>query len=371
MDIRFEKREHLKEKPDQKHLGFGKYMTDYMFVMDWTKEEGWKDARIVPEGPITMDPACVTLHYAQETFEGMKAYRTAEGKIQLFRPEMNAKRMINSNARLCMPEFPVDMFVEAVKALVKVEEDWVPSEPETSLYIRPFMFATEAALGVHMASAYKFMIICCPVGAYYAEGINPVKILVEDELDVKEVVFKDDIADFISYSFKPQMRTVGPKYGKLLNKIKTTLSELDGNKAMAELKSTGELKLDIDGQEIVLLEEDLLIDMAQMEGYVSESDHTITVVLDTNLTPELIEEGFVRELVSKIQTMRKEAGFEVMDKIRVYAKDNDKIVSIMKNHGDEIKSEVLAEEIVTGETKGYEKEWNINSEKVTMAVERI
>ena len=159
--------------------------------------------------------------------------------------------------------------------------------------------------------------------------------------------------------------------GKLLNKIKTVLSELDGNKAMAELKSTGELKLDIDGQEIVLLEEDLLIDMAQMEGYVSESDHTITVVLDTNLTPELIEEGFVRELVSKIQTMRKEAGFEVMDKIRVYAKDNDKIVSIMKNHGDEIKSEVLAEEIVTGETKGYEKEWNINSEKVTMAVERI
>ena len=195
--------------------------------------------------------------------------------------------------------------------------------------------------------------------------------IIEDELNVKEVVFKDDIADFISYSFKPQMRTVGPKYGKLLNKIKTVLSELDGNKAMAELKSTGELKLDIDGQEIVLLEENLLIDMAQMEGYVSESDHTITVVLDTNLTPELIEEGFVRELVSKIQTMRKEAGFEVMDKIRVYAKDNDKIVDIMKNHGDEIKSEVLAEDIVTGETKGYEKEWNINSEKVTMAVERI
>ena len=155
MDIRFVKRDVLKEKPDQKHLGFGKYMTDYMFVMDWTKEDGWKDARIVPEGPISLEPAC---------------------------PEMNAKRMINSNARLCMPEFPVDMFVEAVKALVKVEADWVPSEPETSLYIRPFMFATEAALGVHMASAYKFMIICCPVGAYYAEGINPVKILVEDEL---------------------------------------------------------------------------------------------------------------------------------------------------------------------------------------------
>ena len=214
-----------------------------------------------------------------------------------------------------------------------------------------------------------------PIGTMYVKSEFQLsefyKEIIEDELNVKEVVFKDDIADFISYSFKPQMRTVGPKYGKMLNKIKTTLSELDGNKAMAELKSTGELKLDIDGQEIVLLEEDLLIDMAQMEGYVSESDHTITVVLDTNLTPELIEEGFVRELVSKIQTMRKEAGFEVMDKIRVYAKDNDKIVSIMKNHGDEIKSEVLAEEIVTGETKGYEKEWNINSEKVTMAVERI
>ena len=214
-----------------------------------------------------------------------------------------------------------------------------------------------------------------PIGTMYVKSEFQLsefyKEIIEDELNVKEVVFKDDIADFISYSFKPQMRTVGPKYGKLLNKIKTTLSELDGNKAMAELKSTGELKLDIDGQEIVLLEEDLLIDMAQMEGYVSESDHTITVVLDTNLTPELIEEGFVREIISKIQTMRKEAGFEVMDKIRVYAKDNDKIVSIMKNHGDEIKSEVLAEEIVTGETKGYEKEWNINSEKVTMAVERI
>ena len=214
-----------------------------------------------------------------------------------------------------------------------------------------------------------------PIGTMYVKSEFQLsefyKEIIKDELNIKEVVFKDDIADFISYSFKPQMRTVGPKYGKLLNKIKATLSELDGNKAMAELKSTGELKLDIDGQEIVLLEEDLLIDMAQMEGYVSESDHTITVVLDTNLTPELIEEGFVRELVSKIQTMRKEAGFEVMDKIRVYAKDNDKIVSIMKNHGDEIKSEVLAEEIVTGETKGYEKEWNINSEKVTMAVERI
>ena len=182
MDIKFIKREELQEKPDQKKLGFGKYFADYMFTMDYDEGIGWHDATIRPYGPIEMNPATVVLHYAQETFEGLKAYRRADGQIQLFRPEMNAKRMINSNARLCMPELPVDMFVEAVKALVKVEEDWVPSEPETSLYIRPFMFATEAALGVHMASAYKFMIICCPVGAYYAEGINPVKILVEDEL---------------------------------------------------------------------------------------------------------------------------------------------------------------------------------------------
>ena len=182
MEIRVERIAVPKQKPDEKNLGFGKYYTDHMFVMDYDAGQGWHDARIVPYGPIPLEPTCVTLHYAQETFEGLKAYRRADGKVQLFRPEMNARRMINSNRRLCMPEFPEEMFVEAVKAIVKMDEDWVPSEPETSLYIRPFMFATEAALGVHMASAYKFMIICCPVGAYYAEGINPVKILVEDEL---------------------------------------------------------------------------------------------------------------------------------------------------------------------------------------------
>lgn len=181
MEIKYIERAQLKEKPDQKNLGFGAYMTDYMFVMDWDREQGWHDARIEPHEPISLMPACVTLHYAQETFEGMKAYRTKEGKIQLFRPEMNARRMIRSNERLCMPAFPEEMFIEAVRELVRVEADWVPSEPETSLYIRPFMFATEASLGVHMANAYKFIVICCPVGAYYKEGVNPVRILVEDE----------------------------------------------------------------------------------------------------------------------------------------------------------------------------------------------
>ncbi len=182
MEIRIEKTTHPKEKPDQKNLGFGKYMTDHMFMVDWHKDEGWSNARIVPYAPLELDPACVVLHYAQETFEGLKAYRTAEGKIQLFRPEMNAKRMQRSNERLCMPTLPVEDFVQAVKALVKVEEDWVPSEPDTSLYIRPYMFSTEASLGVHMAAAYTFIIICCPVGAYYPTGLDPVKILVEDEL---------------------------------------------------------------------------------------------------------------------------------------------------------------------------------------------
>lgn len=182
MNIRFIEREVLKEKPDWNNLGFGKYMTDYMFVMEWNQEQGWHDQRIEPNAPILLDPACVALHYAQETFEGMKAYRTKTGKIQLFRPEMNGKRLAKSNERLCMPIVPVDMYVEAAKALVEVEKDWVPAELETSLYIRPFMFATEISLGVHAANAYKFMIICSPVGAYYAEGVNPVKILVEDEL---------------------------------------------------------------------------------------------------------------------------------------------------------------------------------------------
>lgn len=182
MEIRFEKRAQLKEKPDQEKLGFGKYMTDYMFIMDWNTDAGWHDARIVPYAPIPLDPGCVALHYAQETFEGMKAYRTKAGKIQLFRPEMNARRMAKSNERLCMPVFPEELYEAAVKALVTTEKDWVPTAAETSLYIRPFMFATEVSLGVHPANSYQFLIICTPVGAYYEEGVNPVRILVEDEL---------------------------------------------------------------------------------------------------------------------------------------------------------------------------------------------
>ena len=195
------------------------------------------------------------------------------------------------------------------------------------------------------------------------------KEIIEDELNVKEMEFTDDVRAFTSYTFKPQLKTVGPKYGKFLGGIKKALSELDGNQAMDELKANGQLKLDINGQEIVLLDSDLLIDTAQTEGYVSESDNDITVVLDTNLTPELIEEGFVREIISKIQTMRKEAGFEVTDKIRVSLGDNQVIENIFRNHEDQIRSEVLAEDVVYGNVSGYEKDWKINSENVKLGVE--
>ncbi len=194
--------------------------------------------------------------------------------------------------------------------------------------------------------------------------------IIRDELNVKTVAFTDNVGEFISYSFKPQMRTVGPKYGKLLGKIRQLLPALDGTAAMNELKTTGALHLDVDGTDVVLAEEDLLIETAQTEGYVSESNADIAVVLDTNLTPELVEEGFVRELISKIQTMRKEAGFEVMDKITVSAMGNDKIDAILKKYEDQIKDEVLAVTVVYGEVSGYSKEWSINGEQVTLGVER-
>ena len=194
--------------------------------------------------------------------------------------------------------------------------------------------------------------------------------IIEDELNVKSVEFTDDVRAFTSYTFKPQLRTVGPKYGKQLGNIKKALSEIDGNSAMDTLKEKGALTFDFNGEEVVLTEEDLLIDAAQVEGYVSEGDNTVMVVLDTNLTPELLEEGFVRELISKIQTMRKEAGFEVMNHIRVFAEGNEKISAIFADHGEEIRSEVLADEIVTGQTGGYSKEWSINGEKVVLGVEK-
>ena len=194
--------------------------------------------------------------------------------------------------------------------------------------------------------------------------------IIRDELNTKKVTFTDDVRDFTSYSFKPQLKTVGPKYGKLLGGIRKALPELDGNTAMDELKANGCLKLDIQGEEVVLLEDDLLIDTAQIPGYESVQEGEITVVLDMNLTPELIEEGFVRELISKVQTMRKEAGFEVTDRILIYASGNERIGTILKDNTEEIRSEVLADDIILESVDGYVKEWSINGETVTMGVKK-
>lgn len=181
MDIKIERSNHLKKKPSGEPLGFGQYFTDHMFTMDYTEGIGWHDAKIIPYGPIELDPACMVFHYAQETFEGLKAYELQDGQIALFRPELNAHRLNQSNARLCMPEVPEDLFIKAIETLVKYEQDWIPDEFEHSLYIRPFMFATEAGVGVHPSKQYKFIIILSPVSSYYPEGVNPVKIWVEDE----------------------------------------------------------------------------------------------------------------------------------------------------------------------------------------------
>ena len=196
------------------------------------------------------------------------------------------------------------------------------------------------------------------------------KEIILDELNVKKVTFTEDVSDFTSYEFKPQLKTVGPKYGKVLGKIQGALKELDGNKAMEELQENGALKFNFDGVDVELTEEDLLISTAQVEGYVSESDNGITVVLDTNLTPELIEEGFVREIISKIQTMRKDNDYDVMDKITFSLKGNDKIKEIVQKNEDMIKNETLTQEVIYDDVVGDEKEWSINGEKVTFGTKR-
>ena len=192
--------------------------------------------------------------------------------------------------------------------------------------------------------------------------------IIRDELNIKEVSFKDDLSAFTSYSFKPQLRTVGPKYGKQLGGIREYLANVNSSEAMAELKANGAIKFMVGDVEVSLAEEDLLIEAAKMEGFVTEGDNYVTVVIDTTLTPELIEEGFVREIISKIQTMRKEADFNVTDRINVYVSGNDKIAGIMEKNADEIKRVVLGENFVLGETVGEGKEWNINGEKVTLGV---
>ena len=213
-----------------------------------------------------------------------------------------------------------------------------------------------------------------PIGTMYVKAESELSDfyteIIEDELNVKKVVFTDDVSTYTDYTFKPQLRTVGPKYGKYLGQIQQALAQLNGNEAMAALQQTGQLVLDSISSDIVLSEEDLLITMTQMEGYQTEGDNYVTVVLDTNLTDELIEEGFVREIISKIQTMRKEAGFEVMDRIDISYIADGKVADIFTKYGDNIRNEVLGDTITVGAVSGFEKEWNINGEKVVLGVQK-
>ena len=195
--------------------------------------------------------------------------------------------------------------------------------------------------------------------------------IIEDELNIKSVVFSDDVASFMSYSFKPQLKTLGPKYGKQLNEIRTYLAEIDGSAAKAELDETGKLVLKLPSGDISVTEDDLLIDIKQKDGFFSMTDNGITVALDINLTDELVEEGFVREIISKVQTMRKDAGFEVMDHIEISSTGNEKIAKLISDNADEIKGDVLCDKVSNGEIDGFNKEWNINGEKVTLFVKKI
>ena len=214
-----------------------------------------------------------------------------------------------------------------------------------------------------------------PIGNMYIKAEETLGELytqiIKEELNVKNVEFREDVENFVSYSFKPQLKTVGPKYGKLLGKIREVLTNLDGAKAMAELKSNGSLDFDFDGEKVSLTNEDLLIDTVKSENYISEGNNKVTIVLDINLTKELLDEGFLRELISKVQTMRKEAGFEVVDHIELFLKDNAKLIDIVKVNEAELMSEVLCDKITYGNIKGYEKEWNLNGENVVVGVKKI
>ena len=321
--------------------------------------------------------------YVRRSRERFWAKGMEQDKINAYMTLYNALVTIAKTAAPMIPFMTEDMYQNLVRSVDK-------DAPE-SIHLCDFPTVNEAwidkDLEADMKELLEIVVLgrACrntaniknrqPIGTMYVKAEKKMDKfytdIIADELNVKEVKFADDVESFISYSFKPQLRTVGPKYGKLLGGIKQALTDIDGTAAMKELRGNGVLKLDINGNDVELTEEDLLIETAQTEGYVSESDGETSVVLDTNLTPELIEEGFVREIISKIQTMRKEAGFEVMDKIKVYAHGNDKIQEVMKAHEDEIKSEVLADEMVLGETDGYVKEWNINKETVTMGVKKL
>ena len=251
----------------------------------------------------------------------------------------------------------------------EVKEDWIDTKLEEDMEE-----VLEAVLGRACRNTANIK-NRQPIGKMYVKADKELSDfymdIIRDELNVKEAEFTGDVSKLTTYSFKPQLKTLGRRFGKNINAVREILASLDGQAAMAELNEKGNLTITVDGNEEALEKDDLLIEAAQMEGYISDSDHGITVVLDTNLTPELLEEGFVREVISKVQTMRKDAGFEVMDHIRVSMQDNDKVKEIVQKNGAQIKSEVMADEITYDKAAGFTKEWSINGEKVTLGVEKL
>jgi isoleucyl-tRNA synthetase len=307
-----------------------------------------------------------------------------EDKVNAY---MTLHTVLTTLAKLAAPFTPF-MAEELYQNLVRSVD---PSAP-MSVHLCDFPLADtnqiDAELENHMEDVLQIVVLAraCrnesniknrqPIGKMYVGAARTLPSdyasIIAEEINVKEVIFTSDATDFISYAFKPQMRTLGPKYGKLLNGIRNALTELDGVKAMAELNQTGELQLVVEGETLPLTKEDLLISTTQKEGFVAQSDGNFTVVLDTFLTEELLEEGFVREIISKLQTMRKEAGFEVQDHIVIGYTGSEKIVSIFAKNSDLIAGEVLCNQVETNVlADGYTKEWKVNGEDVTLSVRKL
>ena len=321
--------------------------------------------------------------YVRRSRERFWAKGMEQDKINAYMTLYTSLVTISKAAAPMIPFMTEDIYQNLVRSIDKdapesihlcdfpeVKKEWIDLELEKNmdevLRIVVMGRACRNAANIKNRQPIAQMYVKAPyvLAEYYRD-------IIRDELNVKAVDFTDDVRAFTTYSFKPQLKTVGPKYGKFLNGIREYLASVDGNSAFAELKENGNLTFDVNGTAVVLSEEDLLIDMAQTEGYVSDGDNEITVVLDTRLTPELIEEGFVREIISKVQTMRKEADFQVTDKITVSCKGNEKIEKILNDNKEEIQSEVLAAGVTLGNVTGYVKDWNINGEEVTLGVERV
>ena len=320
--------------------------------------------------------------YVRRSRERFWAKGMPQDKINAYMTLYTALVTVAKTAAPMIPFMTEDIYQNLVRSL--------DSEAPESIHLCDFPVANEAFIDKELEDNMDLVLQivvagrACrntaniknrqPIGKMYVKAEIELpefyQEIVEEELNVKEMEFAKDVSAFTSYTFKPQLRTVGPKYGKLLGGIKQYLGSVDGNAAMAQLKAEGHITFDVNGSEVVLTEEDLLIDAAQTEGYVSVTDKNVTVVLDTHLTDELIEEGFVREIISKIQTMRKEADFEVTDHIMIYMEGNEKLEDITKKNVDGVKADVLAEDVVFDSTDGYIKEWNINGETVTLGVKK-